>query len=489
MNLWEGAQTSHARSNKAPNRPVGAKTDNKPGPMRTMTARARHIEQNNAVGQAIATALESYGTHTGINPVPATSSDSFNKRALEVWDQWCEVCDVGSRLHFYQIQALIDVRVFFDRDIFTLLTFNDEFLPRIQLIESHRCGSVVNSSNDSREFDGVIVDDRGRPVQYRFFEDTESQFLREEDSVLKDANDVVIHFEPTRVGQVRGVSKLKAVINAIQDLDELEKAEMKTAKKHALIAEIISNLSGEVEGDPTKERFSTETKTIQGESDEEAKEILEFYRESFGEEVKYVKRGDKYELATSNRPSPAWVGYVRHLLRKICVGTGMSLELIWEPSDQGGATMRFQLEKDDRFFARRQFARIQEYKRIYRYVIGRHIDLGFLGNAPKDWFKADWKTPKKASVDIGRDAKATAQNYKMGATTLQDIHGDAGDDWRKKLGQKGEEVAYAAVLAKELSEKYRIEITREEILQLDENEISAKAKEGSGDGNTGGNDE
>lgn len=480
MNLWDGAQTTHDRKTNVPNRPVGAKRDNAPAARKTIIARARDREQNSPIAQAILHALKSYGTHTGINPVPTTSSPSFNARALEAWNQWCEVCDVSSRQHFYQLQAMIDARVFVDGDIFTLLTFNDANLPRIQLVESHRCAAKSDffRSETENEFDGVILDGRGRPVQYRFHEDSDSGQLNVEESILKNAEDVIHHYNPFRPGQIRGISQFAPVLNTIRDIDEIEQAEMRSVKEHSGLSKAIYNESGEVDGDPIKDRFQTETHQKE-DADGNLIEVTDWYEEKIGGETVVMRRsGDRLDLLSSNRPSPAWQGFIRHEMRKAFVGSGLSMEICWEPSEQGGATMRFQVEKDDRFLGMRQFSRIQEYKRIYTYVIGRHIDLGYLGNAPRDWFSADWKTPRKASVDVGRDSKATVESFKIAGTTLEDIHGDNGADWKKKLRQKAREVGEAALAAKEISEELGVKVTREEVLQLDSNEISAKANAG-----------
>ena len=477
-NRWSASETSHDRSRYVPNRPVGVKTDNTAFARATIIARARDREQNSPITQAILHALRSYGTHTGINPVPSTSSERFNERVLETWNQWCQVCDVSSRQHFYQLEAVIDTRAFVDGDIFTLLTYNDSGLPRIQLIEAHRCSSEFERNEKAygpKEFDGVILNAQGRPVQYRFWEDDNTGLLKTTGSVVKNAEDVVHHFNPFRAGQVRGMSGLASVLDTIRDIDEIEKAEMRAVKDHSEISKVIYNESGEVEGDEIKNHFLTETRD-QADQFGETSEVSDWYEDKIkGETVVMRRNKDRLELLTSNRPSPAWQGYIDHEMRKAFVGSGLSFEICWNPSEQGGATMRFIVEKDDRYLGMRQFSRIQEYQRIYSYVIGRHIDLGLLGNAPRDWYKANWKTPRKASVDIGRDNKATVESFKIAGTTLEDIHGDAGEDWKKKVHQKAREIGEAALAAKKVNEELGVEIKREEVLQLDSNIISAMA--------------
>ncbi len=487
-NSWDAAKVTPARSSRIPNTPVGAKHDLAAGQRRSMIAKAREFERNSPIVKAILYALKHYGTHTGINPMPSTSSTSFNKRALEAWNEWVNFADISSRLNFYKLQSIIDSRAFIDGDIFTLLVSGESGFPRIQLVESHKCQSALSSQNNNNEYDGVIIDGTGRPVQYRFFEDAELNMpTHDRDSRLIDANDLVLHYDPFRVGQLRGVTELHAVLDTIQDIQEIEGFEMTAVKDHSSLIKTIYNESGEDENDPTKEFFTDNDVEVQGDSDASARTETEWYAEKLGAETVHMRsKGDRLELHSSNRPSPAWQGFIKHEMRKAFVGSGLSMEICWEPSDQGGATMRFQVEKDDRFMNMRQNQRISEYQRIYNFVIGRHIDLGILGNAPRDWWKASWKRPRKASVDIGRDAKATVSLYRMGATTLEDHYGDEGEDWRKPLRQKAEEVAFAAKLAKELSTD-GIEITRQEILSLDDNEISAKS--GNKETNTGGKDE
>lgn len=484
VNKWEAAGWTEKRAN-LPNNPLPVKRDIQPTDRKTVMARCRLFEKNNPIMGALLEAFASYGVHTGINPLSASSSMAFNRAADDYWDEWVNYAFVDSRLNFYKGQELIDRRELVDGDIASILTYNDNGDARIQLMEGHQIRSATSPESEN-EFDGVLLDGRGRPVGYRFFADSDT-VLDESKSRLISADDVVLHYSPIRVRQYRGIGKFANVLPALHDLHELLGAEMEVAKANTQDRDIIYNDTGEDEDDDaTKSRYSLKDRSTGDEDEtvEQAEARKQFYEQQFGPKTSYMLKGHKHEHVVINRPSPAWQGYVRLLLREICAGTGVSYDLVLDPSEQGGAPIRFVIEKDQRFFERRIMQRISEYRRIRNYVIGKAIDNGALYGAPRDWWKHDWKKPRRASVDLGRDAKSRVQLLAAGYDCPQEFYGEDGKDWRKQLRNKAEAMYEAGKLAKEFS-RDGVELTKEEVMAMDPNVLSAKAKEGSGDADTG----
>ncbi|MCH6256703.1 phage portal protein [Puniceicoccaceae bacterium K14] len=482
-NRYEAAFPSKKRGTIG-NRPVSARKDITPYTRTAGISKGRALEQNSGFAQMILETVSKYTIGTGINPIPATEDEEFNKRALQSWNQWCAVCCVDSREHFYEIEAKLDNREFVDGDIFTLLVTNERGLPRIQVIEGHMCGSVYNHSKKTgelKEVDGIEYDDRGRAIKYRFFEDFSDSLnvlagkRAKSVGIQKDAEYVVHHVTQKRASQGRGISAFMAVLKDFQDLEELLDAEMQTQKANAKLRDVITNENGEVDPDPTKSRYNLEEDTVTVGEDEVTRQS--YYEEQIDAKTVVLKHGDKHELAYVNRPGGNWLPYVKLNMQRICGGCGVSYDLVVEGGTNGVA-LRLAMEKDARFFEKRAARRINEFRRIYEFVIGRHIDLGLLKLPSKgfDWKPATWSPPRQAKIDVGRDPKAITSGLLHGYRSLHDVCGEVQVDWRKKLREKAENMAEAAKLAAEFS-KDGIEITAEQILALDPNEISAKAGE------------
>lgn len=462
---YEGAFGSPNRS-QVPGVVQDAKFD-ATGPVREeLVRKSRYYEKNNGLVNRLADIFEQYVVGVGIAFFPASSSTQWNASAVKYWRGWQRFADLTSRASWGTIQGQIARSWFIDGEVFILKSYGDTGRPRVQIIEAHRVktpkaaldGITRPSRNQPTIIDGVEIDSNGRPVAYHV-ETIDAGRASRFDRVPADS---MVHvFEPGRPGQYRGLPFVSSVINDINDLDDLQVFEMQAAKEAASVTTVIKTKAGEIADEDIIKGTSTSTFT--------AEQKLQYYKDKMRSEAVVLQHGDDMSQFRSERPSVATSGYWDYITAKICAGVGIPKELAI-PTSMQGTSMRSVLEIANAFFRQRSAALQDHLGQIYEWVIESGLALNdplLIAGKPEDWFAWTARSPRSVSVDIGYSSSARVNEFKLGMTTLEDLYAEQGQDWRERLRQKAEEVAYAKTLAEEFN------IERAEIMTLDPNELAS----------------
>ena len=72
---------------------------------------------------------------------------------------------------------------------------------------------------------------------------------------------------------------------------------------------------------------------------------------------------------------------------------------------------------------------------IYAYVLGTAIANGDLPSND-NWYKVNWVTPRRVSVDAGRESAANQKDVEMGLKTLSDAYAELGMDYRQEVRRR-----------------------------------------------------
>jgi len=165
--------------------------------------------------------------------------------------------------------------------------------------------------------------------------------------------------------------------------------------------------------------------------------------------------GEDLQTIQSSRPNSALDQHLEQYIRSIALALGIPYELVWK-ADLSGPSQRFVIGQ-----AQRRFDEIQDVlinrliKRVYRWSTAKAIKRGDLPEN-QEWYKAVYQTPKKISIDVGRDANAEREDYLVGMRSLADLAGERGDEWQEIIRQKAIEAKYIADIARE----YGIEVSQ-----------------------------
>lgn len=430
-----------------------ARVDVEGGTRKSLMAQSRWLYQNVPVYTGIVEALTTYTVGAGINPSAATSDEAFNQAVQEEWRVWAKMPDVRTRVPWSEYQRICVRGVLVDGEFFTQLTQGEQSYPRIAMIESHRVRDPDDRKRDSRtgtenrEPDGIEWDKNGR-VRFWLvpYEDSEGK----QRTMRVRENFMVQSWLPIRADQYRGVTMFASAILTTRDLDDILSYEKSSVKRLSSRIDVVETQSGEIDPEMALRGMGVVSGSTPCPPVDELAQT--YYRDVIGSETVVMRNGDKYAPVQSERPSPAWQGFVDFLVQSICQVTGLPHNVLI-PVKIGGADTRRDLARAARVFEAWQTSLVSGWQRIYEYVVEDSMKRGRLPKAPPDWYKASWQFPKTVTVDYGREAKEDRADVKAGLMTIEEYWARYGLDWREQTQQLKVEADTVKATDEELYER------------------------------------
>ena len=404
--------------------------------------RARYHEKNSPIIQRILDLMETNVVGTGLMPTPTTSSAEFNKEAAAWFSNWAKHCDLAEFETFGGLQSKIERAKCVDGEMFVHLAKNREGRPRLQLIESHRIVSSRLPELDAQgitEQAGILHDSYGCRTAYLFGSAN--------GNVTALPASLIVHFaEPSRAGQVRGLSLFHACLTTIQDLHELQKLEMLCAKSAALHAFVFKRKGGEATSDPANDadtvdqlRAQAAALTASGYDPARAAQL----RTAIGGQTVFLNEGEDLDQTKNDRPSAAMREFWEYLTSLAARAVGLTRAALHDYEGWSGPALRAAIVSDNRFYQVRTAAMTDRLQKIYAHAIAWAIENKEIkAAAPADWDATRWHAPRRPTIDVGRDSKATLDELARGVRTLRDDLGERGIDWRENITQRAEEIAF-----------------------------------------------
>jgi capsid protein len=167
-----------------------------------------------------------------------------------------------------------------------------------------------------------------------------------------------------------------------------------------------------------------------------------------GGKVLALAPGEKLESFESKRPNQLFTGFIDFNNRESCMGSGLPFEFVVDSSKVGGASMRFVLAKAERAFSHRANILINHLcVPTWGYVIGNAIAKGEL-EPNENWHRVAWVTPRRVTVDAGRDAAANLADITAGLKTYSDDYAERGMNYATECDRRGADARLAIDTAK-----------------------------------------
>jgi hypothetical protein len=400
-----------------------------------LVRKARYLKKNVGMIRGVAKSLVDAAVGPGVFPIPATKDKFWNAASWEYIMEVAKIAEVSGKMTLWETQRVRTSAKFFDGEIFTILTKSESGWPQQQVVRCHRVGSFDVDEEDGW-CDGVKLDGKLRPRAYRFS-------LRGDDNYLTVPAQSVVHsYLLEESDQVRGVTPLAHAINGLHDIMDTLALEKESVKDLSRTARVITTQSGEYEEEPS-DHFDEATGR---EENEESTLPLE---KIFGSEIARLKLGEKLEAFRSDRPSPAFLGFLDYIGRDVTTGVGFPYEYSWDPKGIPGPAVRFILDKarksSDEWFRNE----VEDTFPFYTFAIACGIEQGHLKRNP-EWYKVEWlKGAEDLTIDQGRDSKAAIENLKSGLDNFKRAFARRGLWWETELAQKAQEAQFIDVLANE----------------------------------------
>lgn len=274
--------------------------------------RAKQIVVNNIIGQGIGVQAQVKSARGKLMPAINTGIEG----SFKTWSKGI-FCHTGGELDFASFERALISEVFEAGEVFVrehYRPFGGSVVPyALELIESERVPHTVQPmgefANETRM--GIEVDEFYRPVAYWVRKHHPSDFHYPRGAQAEKLERIpaseIIHLRIVeRWPQTRAVPWLHAVAKKVNDMDGYTEAEIVSARGAA-------NYMGTIETDPLA--------TIGEEVEDGQREI-----EVAPGIIMRLAVGEKFNFVSPNRPNAALDPFMRHMLREMAAGTGVSYE-------------------------------------------------------------------------------------------------------------------------------------------------------------------
>ena len=304
--------------------------------------------------------------------------------------------------------------------------------------------------------DGIVYLPSGTPKEYAFV-DKKGKLIE-----WIPAQNIVHLFDPEWQGQGRGLSGLTHCINDCRDIIQSTEWERLAMMQMSSISLIEYNESGGADANDPRNML------LGGCDTNEPGIVVESMD---GGTVRYFKSnsGGKIETLVNNRPGNPFMDFHDRLLKSAFAGLNWPFAFYNGHGAGGGTAQRTEIAMAQRAIEDRQDLLFYAAKRIVSYAVAKAQKRGDLPQSP-DWYKWDFSTPPKLTIDDGRVMKELESAYKLGFKSAGEITAAMGKDYADVVRQKAEEAAIRQVIKAEIEKKYGVEIDAREIAMMTPND-------------------
>ena len=402
------------------------------------TRKMRWLELNAGLIRQVLSDMALYTVGAGIKPQSQSGDEVWDDVAENFFKQWAKrPCDITGRFSFFELQHICCRLMDRDGEVFIIKTRGPNNEPRLQIIESHRVGNQVSGSPPEGMVDGIQFGPYGQPISYNVIRSDGS-------SRLVPANAVIHLYEPELASGARAYSPLQHSINNLVDMLEILSLEKLAVKTSSDITRTLTRENPNFDGTPTDfEAFGMKPQDY-GDGLTDPTQASTF----IGGKILALAPGEKLESFESNRPNQTFNGFIEHLQRDSLAGM-LPFEFTADPTKAGGAAIRLVVSKADRKFSHRQNVMIQRFLTpVWGYIIGNAIRDGIVPSNDL-WTNVTWTTPRKVTVDAGRDSQQNRLDIETGLKSLTENYLEEGLDPKEKMRENAAEKKYLIQLSEE----------------------------------------
>lgn len=436
---YEAAQPSRHRQMPMGCAPTDHRREYDASTRTTIVTATRGLAKNSGLFRSMVQDYVTYSVGDGLRPQSKARMASQKEKLETRFSDWSEVASLCGRFTLWDLERLVSRYMDIDGEIFVHKTRSLSGSPRIQLIESQRIGDFGETGlSDGIKFHSVT----GEPLYYRVLQDNGN-------AINIPAANIVHLFEAEYVSEARSAPGTTHGVNNLRDAAQLLDMEMHAVKDGADISRILKNEAGEI-----PDELDDFAVTVGDEEDEITGSDPVALQRIVGGKLVALKTGESLESFESARPSPTFTGFLATLHRD-AMASNLPYEFTGDPNGVGGAAIRLVVAKADRRFSDRQIVLCKFVRAVWFYVIGDAIFNRELPAVP-EWWKISIVTPRRITVDAGRDATAHRADVEMGLCTLSDSYAERGMEFREEMRRRADDFVYIRQLAEETGVPFEI---------------------------------
>lgn len=410
------------------------------GSRQAIISRSRDLYRNNGWYKRGVDSWAANEVGTGFTFKAASSDSKWNETIDELWERQCRYFDAAGQLSFVGLMTravrtrLIDGEVFAR---FRLRRESDGLPVRLQLefLEQEFCPDNLNQSlgNGRSIRAGIEFNPINAPVAYWLYRRHPNDAFADQinlfDTVRVDADAVIQHFDPTRSGQIRGISPIAASMIKAKDFDEYDFSELLRKKNRSAFTGAIQrpNYNPDVDDlyDPlTGEPINKDTTGIPV-TDIQAGQFFS------------LLPGEEAKLFDGDNTGQGYPEFQRQQLLGMAAAQSVPYEfLTWDFSALNDRTLRVVLAEYHRCIEQVRWALTipQLCEPIWEQFVRMAIAFGSIEEpktSPEDYLKVTIHPEGWPYLHEMQDVQADILALKAGLTSRKRIKGEAGEDIRE----------------------------------------------------------
>jgi len=378
-----------------------------------------------------------------------TSDDKWNDAANEWWKTQAAIIDISGRYTFAQLMRLSLISQLRDGDVGFLKVKSNNRIPgfaAVQLVEADRIRypSIGMLDNNRLIYGGVEIDrSSGRPIAYYICERDRFGTFKEPQRITSE--NFILFYDSLRYDVSRGVTAFAngGLIRSriLREIIKCEETGVLTANKWS-VAIKANNSNYLLQSDILSDNY-------QGQG-QEGKKNLPSITDLYDGLIVTLEPGEDISILKSDRPSPAWQGFVDYLIRDIAVSLDLPSEFVWDMSKLSGPAVRMVSKQAERTF-RNVWYNIEHklMRPLVSWCVSVAMDDGVLP-FNKEFYNFLIQRPDLPTIDVGRESQANLNEWNAGLLTGAEICKERGINIYEVMEQRAREIAYA----KELANKY-----------------------------------
>lgn len=427
--------------------------------IQALREKSRDLNRNNPIASGVTGTMVTNVVGSGIQPqsyvdsaslgLTPEAAEEFQNKVERIWEKWEPHADAGNRMHFWEIQQLVQRQVLENGEVIIIPEMVDEpgrpYFLALNTVESDRLDTPSDKRADKNIRRGVEVGPRGEPVAYwickthpgdityRNRQPDSNEYIRYEAKNKYGRPNIFHLYWVKRPGQTRGEPFFAPVINKFKDLDEYTDAELIAARVTACFTVFIEQQNAFDGAVAATTKTDTSGKRI---------EMLE------PGIIKRLNPGEKFSAFNPQRPNGSFDPFVEKALRFIGAGIGLPYELVLKDfSKTNYSSARAAILEARKFFI---FQQNWMSDRLCQPTWNMLMDEAYLRgefdakdyfNRREDYLRAKWIAPGWAYIDPDKEINAADQSIRSNVSTLADECAAHGKDWEENLRQRAREEA------------------------------------------------
>jgi len=435
----------------------------------TLRARSRDYIRNAPVASGAVRKVQSSVVGCGLQVQPQIDrdalgltddqADTWEREALAIFRAWSKPdggCDIAMEHSFETLQNIVVHEVLAAGDVLSSFRWRPKrgapFGSAIQLIPAERVSNPKHQPDTTALSMGVETNRVGRVLAYHVNDDHPGEVSAWDNWRRVAARNVLnqrvarLVYDADRLGGVRGVPFLAAVITQLRQLTDYSEAELQAAVLSALFTVFVKTET------PGAGPLMSLHPTYDYHADSDGG-IAEDQDVRLGKgSIHELAPGEDIALASMTRPNAEYDPFVQSLERHIGMAVEVPYEVLVQHFSSSYSASRAALQEAWRTFRRKRFWLSTYFcQPAYELVLGEAVMTGLL-KAPgffsdpirrAAWTKALWTGEAPGSVDPVKDANAAKirvdEGFSTGEREARELTGtDFGSNMRKRRREAAE---------------------------------------------------